>query len=431
MKKYLLLLLIVVPILAQAQTDSLLLKYRAMALDYQQAVKIAQKGLEGAESMVEVSKAAYLPHVDADGSYKYNGKPIQLGATAEDPSGVELSNIYSIGVWVSQPVYMGGYLKNTKGMAMAQSDVARSYINLSKQSVMLEADARYLAVVAKNEYSNLSVKYRDAIGEFLGVIQDRVDEEIVGMNELYQARVRFNDAQYEVIRMTKEYQLSLMELNRLIGVELNTPSNHTDTLFIINWSANDEQQIDRALEARPEISMRESELAINRYNEKRTASYYNPKISVGAGGTYGAPSPGLLVEPGTNYHVSAQLAVPIYYWGQKRNEVFAKKKITEQSQLQYENTVDQIKLEVASAYYELTRSKEQVDFAYSALDNAASNVDVMMDRYREGLSSVLEVLDAQLFWQKTYLNFIESKLELNMSYSLYQKAMGELSTVAL
>ena len=51
----------------------------------------------------------------------------------------------------------------------------------------------------------------------------------------------------------------------------------------------------------------------------------------------------------------------------------------------------------------------------------------MLDRYREGLSSVLEVLDAQLYWQKTYFNYVQAKYELNIAFSAYQKAMGDLS----
>jgi outer membrane protein TolC len=81
---------------------------------------------------------------------------------------------------------------------------------------------------------------------------------------------------------------------------------------------------------------------------------------------------------------------------------------------------------VESSYYDLQQSQHQLDFADGSLNNASKNVEVMLDRYYEGLSSVLEVLDAQLFWQKSYLNYIEAKFELNMAYSSYQKAMGEL-----
>ncbi|MCK5700564.1 MAG: TolC family protein, partial [Cyclobacteriaceae bacterium] len=185
--------------------------------------------------------------------------------------------------------------------------------------------------------------------------------------------------------------------------------------------------VEKALEMRPEVGLKENQILMNKYSEQVTASLYNPQINVGAGGTYGAPSPGLSTEPAANYHVMANLAIPIFYWGQKKDEVFAKQQRTEQSRLALEKTVSIVELEVKSRFYALERSQVQVDFAFSSLDNASKNVEVMLDRYREGLSSVLEVLDAQLFWQKSYRNYIEAKFELNMTYSTYLKAMGGLS----
>jgi len=111
-------------------------------------------------------------------------------------------------------------------------------------------------------------------------------------------------------------------------------------------------------------------------------------------------SPGLLSEPGANYHVTARLVIPVFYWGQKNEKVFASQKITEQTQLELERTMDIVALQVTSGYYELQRSQEQVNFASGALNNAEKNVEVMVDRYFEGLASVLEVLDAQLYWQE-------------------------------
>ena len=312
-------------------------------------------------------------------------------------------------------------------MAVARTGVAQSNIQLSEQNTMFEADAYYLSVVTKKEISLLSIKYRDAIGQFQKVIQDRVDEEVVGMNELYQARVRYDDAQYEVIRMDKEFKVGLMVLNRLIGVPLKTVSMHMDSLLVVNWNRAVEEKVDIALQIRPEIGLKTNQMSMDQYNEKVTASFYKPQFNVGAGGTYGAPSPGLLSEPGANYHLTANLAIPIFYWGQKKDKVFAMQKVTEQTKLELEKTVDMVTLQVTSGYYELQRSQEQVDFSFSSLDNASKNVEVMIDRYHEGLSSVLEVLDAQLFWQKSYLNYIEAKFELNMAYSSYQKAIGELS----
>ena len=410
-----------------SQQDTLIYKYRRMAVDYQQQIKMAEADLAGAESMLDAAKSDRLPKLDFYGNYNYMGVPLQLAPDAEGNRGAQLNNFYSLDLAITQPIITGGYLKNTRNAAQSQAEVMRDFVNLSEQDVMINSDAYYWNAVTKNEISTFLRKYRDAIGQFLKVIQDRVDEEVVGMNELYQAKVRYNDAEYEVIRTEKDFMISIMELNRMIGLSVDTPPEVDDSLLIVFWATIDINLSEKAMQQRPEISLLENKISMNGFNEKVTASQYNPQFGVGVGGNWGAPSPGLSADPAFNYNVQAKLAIPIYYWGKKKEEVFASRQLTEISRLEMEQTKDMITLEVESSYFDLQQSQHQLDFSSGALDNASKNVEVMLDRYYEGLSSVLEVLDAQLYWQKSYLNYIEAKYELNMAYSNYQKAMGELS----
>ncbi len=412
--------------MVSGQQDTLILKYRRMAVDYQQQVKMAKAGLAGAESMVDAAKSDRLPRLDFSGNYNYLGVPLQLAPDAEGNPGAQLNDFYSLDLAITQPIITGGYLKNTKNAAISQAEVMRSFVDLNEQEVMLNSDAFYWNAVTKKELNNLLIKYRDAIGEFLKVIQDRVEEEVVGMNELYQARVRYNDAEYEVIKTNKGFVISIMKLNRMVGLPVDTAPYVADSLLVVDWANAEGDLADKALRQRPEISMLENKISLNQFNEKITASQYNPQFGVGAGGNWGSPSPGLSSNPAFNYNIQAKLAIPIFYWGKKKEEVFASRQLTEVSKLEMARAKDMITLEAESSYYELQQTQDQLDFAISSLDNASKNVDVMLDRYYEGLSSVLEVLDAQLYWQKTYFNYILAKHDLNVAFSDYQHAMGEL-----
>ncbi len=429
MKQFILsIFIIIISLSVVAQQDTLVYKYRRLAVDYQQQIKMAEHNLAGAESMLEVAKSDFLPKFDFYGGYNYLGVPIQMASAVDGQVGEQLQNLYSLDVAITQPIITGGYLKNTKAAAESKAELMQSYISLSKQEVMINSDVYYWNAVTKKEISNLLIEYRDAIGKFLIVIQDRVDEEVVGMNELYQAKVRYNDAEFAVLNAERNYIISIMELNRSTGIPIKTAPNVADSLLVVEWVSTEAKPLEKAMEQRPEISMIESQISMNEFNEKVTASKYNPKLGVGVGGNWGAPSPGLSTNPDFNYNIQAKLAIPIYYWGRKKDEVFASQQITEISKLEMQQTQDMISLEVESSYYNLQQTQKQLDFAFSSLDNASKNVAVMLDRYYEGLSSVLEVLDAQLFWQKSYLNYIQAKYKLNMAYSSYQKAMGELST---
>jgi len=412
-----------------AQEDTLLAYYRQMAVDYQQRIKMAEHQLSGAESQVKAAKSDRLPALDFNSRNHFSGIPLQQAPSAENPGlpGEELQHLYSLNLDLYQPVITGGYLKNTKRLAESEVDKMKSMVNMSKQDVVLNSDYLYWGAVAKKETYLLQLKYQEIIGKFMKVIQDRVDEEVAGLNELYQTKVRYNTAGYRVITTQKEYEISVMNLNIFVGVPPSTSANVADTLNTIEWMQAADTIRQYALNQRPEISFIKSEILKNQYSEKIAGSKYLPQLGVIAGGKWGSPSPGLEITPGFNYYLKAQLTVPIFHWNKKHEEVFAIRERTEVAKLQMEETRDQVTREVETSYYNLQKSQELVDFSSRSMDNASKNVSVMLDRYNEGLSSVLEVLDAQLYWQKTYMNYIMAKYQLNVAYSEYQYAIGDFS----
>jgi len=413
--------------LINAQEDALLLQYRQKALDYQQQIKIAEKQLSGAESKVDAAKSGQLPSLDFNSDYTYYGSAIQLAPPADAAPGTpgeELQNIYSLNLDLYQPIIQGGQLKNEKQSAMSEVKMMKSYVSMSKQQVILNSDILYWNAVSKKETYNLYMKYKEVIGKFVKVIKDRVEEEVVGKNELYQAMVRFNDAEYKTIRSKKEFMVSIMNLNKLIGEPVNTPTSVADSLVAIQWIKSSDDLSDLAVNQRPELNYYKNEIEKLTYDEQLAISKFNPQLGVFAGGKWGSPSPGLQKDPDFNYKLGARLSIPIFHWGQKKEKRFTAHQLVEIANLKLEETRDRVKMEVESSYFKLERSQEQLDFAKSSLANAAKNVSVMLDRYNEGLSSVLEVLDAQLDWQKTYYNYILAKYDLNVAYSQYQYAVG-------
>ena len=414
---------------AYGQEDTLINYYRTKALLYQQKVKMAEHKLSGAESRVDASKSDKLPQLDFKGDYSYYGVAMQLAPPDGSTIGEQANNFYALRLDLYQPILTGGYLKGQKEVAESEVMMMQSLVKMNKQQVVLNADMLYWDAVTKKEMVALINAYKAVIDTFVQVINDRVEEEIVGKNELYQARVRYNDAEYQSIRAEKEYMVSLMNLNKLIGLPLNSEVTVADTLGIPVWQLANDTLKDKAMELRPEMSYAKSQVSRYESSEKMAGSQYNPQFGVIAGTKWGSPAPGLQIDPDFQYYLKAQLVIPIIHWGKKKEEVAVIKQETEIAKLQVEQTRDEVALQVESSYYQLVRSLEQLNFSLGALKNAGDNVSVMMDRYKEGLSSVLEVLDAQLYWQKSYSNYIQAKFDLNMAYSQYLYAVGAFTNL--
>jgi multidrug efflux pump subunit AcrA (membrane-fusion protein) len=77
---------------------------------------------------------------------------------------------------------------------------------------------------------------------------------------------------------------------------------------------------------------------------------------------------------------------------------------------------------------ELIAEVDPKDFKVNLTENsvlqADENLDLVTDRYNEGLSPIIDVLNAQIFWESAYQDFVNAKIGFQVSYSIYQKALG-------
>ena len=79
MKKIILLLLSLCCICSVfAQTDSLLKKYRNMALEYNHDLKAAEKNIRASIELEKNARADQLPKIGANANFQYTGNPAEL-----------------------------------------------------------------------------------------------------------------------------------------------------------------------------------------------------------------------------------------------------------------------------------------------------------------------------------------------------------------
>ena len=85
---------------------------------------------------------------------------------------------------------------------------------------------------------------------------------------------------------------------------------------------------------------------------------------------------------------------------------------------------DRVTLEVYSTNYQLDETIKRKELTDASLEKAVTNLDIMTDRYLEGLTSILEVLDAQLYWQRAFKDMLDARLLYKMALAYHKKVVG-------
>lgn len=131
MKKIILLLLSLCCICSVfAQTDSLLKKYRNMALEYNHDLKAAEKNIRASIELEKNARADQLPKIGANANFQYTGNPAELSLSL--PSAGKTVTFqgndmqYGASVSLMQPVYTGKRILGTIRLAEHQQSLANN-----------------------------------------------------------------------------------------------------------------------------------------------------------------------------------------------------------------------------------------------------------------------------------------------------------------
>lgn len=154
-------------------------------------------------------------------------------------------------------------------------------------------------------------------------------------------------------------------------------------------------------------------------------SKYKPQFYIGVDGSYSSPGYDFRTDMDPNYAVYAKVAVPIFEWGKRRNEKRASDFKVDMATDNLNKVTDGVDLEIRTARNSLRQAMEQVELTRNSLDKARENETMALDRYDEGKSSVIEVIDAQTYRQMAQMNHVQAKVSAQNYYSELLKALNK------
>jgi outer membrane protein len=394
---------------------------RTMAIAYNQDIKSAQAGFEAAGYDARAIKTDLYPRIDFGSNYRFLSNGIDInGYETKDV----LEHIYNLKVGITQNIYSGSAVKKSYEIAQTQEIIASEERHFTGAEIILQTDKTYWQVVADGELRNLAFRYRDIIQYLVNTTLDKVEAEVLSRTEYLQAKVNLNEAELKLIQSENNLKLSEMALNRLIGNEITTEIAIEDSIEVDFSLIDDIDFVGIALSTRPEIKISKNLVTVSDLNVELTKSPYRPTVGVGAFGKWGTPGENLSSEPRFNYQVYGYLKMPLIYFGKKGKEVESSRIRNEIAIYQLDKTEDLVTLEVHQARYGLEESVKKVELTQNSVLQADENLELITDRYVEGLSPIIDVLNAQLFWESAYIDFVAAKKEFQINYSFYIKALG-------
>lgn len=409
-----------------AQSQSTLLdKYRSMSLQYNHDLKAAEKNISASMELEKSARADQKPKLSAGANFQYTGNPLELSLdipSMGDPVTFQGKDLkYGASVTLLQPVYTGGRILETIRMAQHQQSLATSQSEMIRSGVCYQTDIQYWNTVARYEITGVMKDFRNSVSSLVATIRERVDAGLVDPQDLLMAEVKLNEADFQLLQATTNFETGLMAFNSLLGLELQSKTE-------IESNIPEVATVETALLAdgtiRPEVKMAQDRMKIAESSLKLNDSQYKPQFYVGADGSYSSPGYNFKSDMDPNYAVYAKVSIPIFEWGKRKSDKRAYRHKIGMANDMLQQTEDDVNLEISTARLSLTQAIERVRLAGSSLEKAKENEQKALERYSEGKVSIIEVIEAQTYRQTAQINFVQARAASQGYYSGLIKALN-------
>lgn len=404
-----------------APADSLLARYRQMALEYNDDLKAAARNIEASTELERAARADRTPTLSAGADFKYTGNPPELSAELPGvgPLTFEGQDLnYGASATLLQPVYTGGRIIETIRLAESQTLVAEAERELLRSCVCYQVDVQYWTAVARYELMTVADDFLRAVTDLERIVRERVEAGAADRQELLTVEVKRNEAEYRYLQTRSDFEVGLMALNSLVGLPLDTETRIGEAVLPVENVA--ESISDAPL--RPELRIAQEQIEITRRSMLLNDAQYKPQLYVGANGGFYAPGYDFRPDLSPNYSLYAQVSVPIFHGGKRRREKSAYEHRIGMAADRLHKTETALELETRTAWTSLTQAEQRVELARSSLGKAEENERRATEKYEEGAISIADVIDAQVYRQTAQTNYVTAKTAAQLHFADLIKA---------
>lgn len=394
-------------------------EYRRRVLDYSLQLQQSSEQAEAVRQAMREAKTSFLPAIDFSGTGQYRVTDYDLGLL-----GSMKPESYSVEAGAQQVVYAGGAVKHGYQAAKLQHEIAQESEVLTAMNVAYSAELNYWSSAAKSALLRLTDRYVQLITELTEVIRTRYYDGLISKTDLLQIEARLSDAKIQRSEAYKSYQISLQNLNIMMGADPLQAVAMSDEINLPDSIPSSIMPLEMALDRRSEYAISEMNVDYQRRQMKIQRSQYLPQFAIGMKAGWGTTMLNLDGSTLWNSYAYASLNVPLFRWGAKSKNVASQRALVRSSQLDVQAARDQIASELYGAYTSLVESRNQIRIAEESCDISKESLDLNTFSYNEGKLPIVDVLTAQVSWVQANSALIQAWLQEKIAFADYNKAVG-------
>lgn len=406
MQQIVMIIALLLSVTASAQQRYTLDQCRNLALAHNARLKMADNDVMSASQGRKEALTNFFPSLSiGGGGMKSNDYMIKMDM---GPQTMEmLDGGWYANAMASLPIYAGGRIYNGYKMAKLGVEISEIQRSQTANEVRLTIDQYYWQIVSLTEKVRTLESARCLLDTIQRDVANAVKAGVTKPNDLLQVNLRLNDNRSSYMNVENNIGVLKMLLAQCMGLEADSLELSIDTEHHLESPESLFVSHDNAVLATPEYRLLDKSVEAARLQKKITLGEFLPTVSISGGymfQNFMGPSQNSLMGLVT-------VSIPISW---KAPHTMKKQRLAcENAETQLGDGREQLVIRMRKSQDDLWNAYQQAILAQNAIQQAAENLRLNENYYKAGISTMSDLLEAQLLHQ-------QSKDRYSEAYSTYE-----------
>lgn len=428
MRKYLIaliLFLIINPVFAQGAIEQEIKPATGLslqdavncALQNNNELKALSNSLSAQQREIGIAKSNLMPHLKFDEIFVSTNNPAldfalrinQRRFTSGDLAGApgtfnnpNVINNFLTAVTLEQPIY---YKKSFVGLDMAKKEYSAQTFDFfrKQEEVAFNVSKTYLSAMTAKEYVNVAQKAIIDSKEHLRIAQVRFKTGLGLYSDVLRTSTAVTGAEQNLVSANKNLSLAKRALGLLLGNQTSVDINS----IIPQLCLKNIDYANTAIASRNDIKSLEAKVENAKNGIKFAEADYFPTVAgFGSYQLYDHRAP--FAAEGHNYMAGATMHWEMFDGFKTKNEKLQAKARVAEAQEYLEGFKNQIAYKIYEACQNVEEAQKNLELANSALKTAEEGKRLVLKRWENSLSPMVDLLDAQINLDKARADVVKT-----------------------
>lgn len=431
---FILILVFILPIYTFAQDELTLNQSLQYAMEHSSVMLKTRAEIMAAEGSAGQVVAAFLPQLSLSGSMgKYYSVPINVEMTMAGSTSVfsygtdEQADTTSWSGSLSQPIFAGGMIWNSIGMANKGVEVARQEFRRIHQQVSFDVINAYYNVIKASRFVDLNKESVEMAKTHLNQVETLLRVGMATRAEVLRIEVQLAQAEMVLTKAKQGLEISRNHFNNTLGRDLDVPvlleETNSDLLEdIIIYDYKDLLAV--AYENRPDWKQYVLAEGVSEDEVRIAYSGLLPTISFVGNYENGSTRYPSYTNDTRSWTAMLSGSWNVFDGTATFNRIKEARAKLEAGRADETSVRMAIALEVKDASFLLKSAKENVTSAEKALALANENYKIAKLRYKSGIGTNVEAIDAQVALTQGRIDYLQAEHELKIAKARINKVVG-------